>query len=204
MQSLKGRVALVAGATRGAGRGIARALGEARRGRLLHGTQRPRTAVAVRASRDDRRDRGDGQQHGRRRHCHARRSHRGIGGRRALRAHRSRAWPARRAGELCRRRRPDDAPVGIVLEDRSEGRRSDLQAMHPVAHDHGQARRTADDSRAPRPDRRGDRGRHAVCRRQPAHADGEARPQGTGAEHGGGAASARRRRRRGRSGISSF
>ena len=67
---LTGRVALVAGATRGAGRGIARALGEA--GATVYCTGRSVTgqAVAVRAARNDRRNRRDHQ--GRRRHGHRR------------------------------------------------------------------------------------------------------------------------------------
>ena len=43
---LAGQIAVVAGATRGAGRGIARALGEAARP-SMHGTQRPRQSLAL-------------------------------------------------------------------------------------------------------------------------------------------------------------
>ena len=53
---LEGRVALVAGATRGAGRGIAVA-GRGRGHRLLHGPQHPRAPVRVRPARDHRGDR---------------------------------------------------------------------------------------------------------------------------------------------------
>ena len=45
--SLRGQVALVAGATRGAGRGIARALGEAGATVVVHRPERHRAAVAV-------------------------------------------------------------------------------------------------------------------------------------------------------------
>ena len=55
--SLSGKVAVVAGATRGAGRGIARALGEAGAVVLLHRPQRHWQSVALQPPGDYRRDR---------------------------------------------------------------------------------------------------------------------------------------------------
>ena len=53
---LRNQVAVVAGATRGAGRGIARMLGAAGATVLLHRAQRTRPARHARADGDDRRD----------------------------------------------------------------------------------------------------------------------------------------------------
>ncbi|HTT92827.1 MAG TPA: alpha/beta fold hydrolase [Acidimicrobiales bacterium] len=54
---LEGQVAVVAGATRGAGRGVAIELGGSRRQRLLHRPVERRPSLGVRPSRDSRRDR---------------------------------------------------------------------------------------------------------------------------------------------------
>ncbi len=117
-QALKNQVALVAGATRGAGRGIARALAERRAPLVvLHRPQRRRPSLALRATRDHRRDRRADCSRRRTRHPGALRSHRRSPGRSARGPHPEGTGPAGRAGQQHRRRGAADHAVRLPFWD---------------------------------------------------------------------------------------
>ena len=110
---LAGTIALVAGATRGAGRGIAVALGEAGATVYCTGRTHRRAALRVRPARDDR---GDRRARRRRRRARASRSPvdhlEPDAGRGARRAHRRRAGPPRRPRQRHLGRRAAAVAVG--------------------------------------------------------------------------------------------
>ena len=191
---LSGRVAVVAGATRGAGRGIARALGEAGAvvyctGRSVHGApsayNRPETieetaemveaaggaGVAVRV---DHTVEAEVES--------------------LFCARRARARAPRHRRRQRRWRGPVARPLGRVLADRFEQRRRRPSSGDSVSPDHGQVRRAAHDQEAPRSHRRSDGGRHDLRRRgQRPFRRREELAQGLCGTHGGRAANSPRR-----------
>ena len=195
MKALEGRVAVVAGATRGAGRGIARALGEAGAvvyctGRSVPGQPSPyarpetidETAALITAA-------GGTAIPVRVDHT-VEREVEGLFARVA-----ARAGPPGRARQQHRRRRPADERMGLVLGGRPGQGRRDPAPGDAVARHHRQIRGPADGPRAAGPARRGHRERHPDGRqRQRAGADRQARAQGPGRDLRHGAAAARRGR----------
>src|SRR5712692_2396177 len=195
-KGLTGQIAVVAGATRGAGRGIARALGEAGAtvyctGRSVRGNpspyDRPETieetagmiraaggkAIAVRV--DHTVESAVEAFFGRidREHHRLDVLVNSIAGEEPMMAQWSSFWKTN-------------------LKD-GEGRPS---ASAPLAHHHRQACRASDDPGSPRPDRRGDRERYSLRGRKPAVAERQARAERSRAQHGGRAEAARRGGRR--------
>ena len=163
---LRGKVALVAGATRGAGRGIARALGEAGAtvyctGRSVKGKPSPygrpetidETAAMIKAA--------GGKAIAAASITRTRREVKALF-RRILRAH-------KRIDVVVDSVAGEDPLMGTLrlpLAGGSQDRRRHLPAGPHVAHHHGEACRAGDDARQARPDRRSDRERHDRRRRQ--------------------------------------
>ena len=181
---LTGQVAVVAGATRGAGRGIARALGEAGAivyctGRSVKGNPSPYkrpetidetaemiiaaggTAIPVRVDHTVE-----------------------IRGRGALRASRSRARPPRHRREQRGRRGSAGGSVWMVLGCRSDEHDQGARELVGVAHHHRQARGKAHDACPSRPHRRGHRRRLARRRRESSQTGRQAGAQRQRPGHG--------------------
>ena len=161
---LSGRVAVVAGATRGAGRGIACMLGEA--------------GAAVYCTGRSTRDRPPTSRHLRRSPRNHRRNGRDGDGARAAGASPF-AWTTscrKRSQALFERVSVDEGRLDVLVNDISEGELHDwkpfwkvlagqglsrAQARRPLPHHHEPLRGAADDRQRPRPDRRDRRRRHA-------------------------------------------
>ena len=158
---LAGKVALVAGATRGAGRGIARALGEA--GATVYCTGRSVTGKPSPYKRPETIDQTVEMITAQGGDAIAIRVDHAVEAEVAALVTRieSRTWPARRAGGQRRRRGSDPGAVGLVLEDRPDTRGRGVPADDRVAHHHREARGGADDRAGSRRDRRGDREQHS-------------------------------------------
>ena len=172
---LLNQVAVVAGATRGAGRGIARMLGAAGAtvyctGRSVRGAPGHR-----RAARDDRGDGRDGDRGRGPRHRRADRPHRRGRGRAALRPRPRRAGPPRRARQRRLGRRCADRVGQAVLGALHRAGARAAGARGPQPHRHEPARRAADGRAQRRARRRGHRRRHARLSRQPLLRPGEER-----------------------------
>ena len=184
---LTGRVALVAGATRGAGRGIATELGAA--GATVYVTGRSTRAARSEYDRPETIEETAELVDGRGRACHRRRRRppRRAGGRGARRADQGGGGPARRPRQrrLGRRAALRVGQAGLGARPRQRPPPPPARHRHPPDH---RPPRPAADARTPgRPPRRDDR-RHRRLQRRPLPDQPVLRPrQGGGEPHGLGA-----------------
>ena len=167
MQPLRGKVAVVAGATRGAGRGIATALGAA--GAIVYCSGRSTRAAGATpgSARDHRRDGRDRDTRGRAGHRPPHGSHRRGRGRGPVRARPCGARPARHPRQRRLGRRRAHGVRQAVLGARYAQGFHDARSRRPGSHHHESPWRAADDRAQRGIDRRDHRRRQDRLPRKP-------------------------------------